>query len=347
MPDIPKIKDYIALAMQIPCLAINKYDTKAEVREVIDGRINTISRQIFGAKKFIGPSLRLIVLPEYFLTGFPTRENIEQWRDKACFSKDDEIFTRLGDICQREGIFLSGNYYETDDNFPDFYFQASFIIDPSGKMILNYRRLNSMFSPTPHDVLDKYVEIYGYESLFPVVDTELGKLACIASEEILYPEVARCLMMRGAEVFLHSSSEIASATLSKKNIGKRARALENMAYVISANSAAMIDSLVLSNSTDGHSQIVHYDGHILAEALVGESVVANAYIHIEALREYRSRVSMKNYIARQRFELYAPSYSQHSFYPANQFHDEVLPKSAFNGIQQQTIDKLKEDGILG
>ena len=341
------IKDYIALAMQIPCLAINKYNTKVEVRSVIDSRIKTISAQIFGAKKFIGPSLRLIVLPEYFLTGFPTRENIEQWRDKACFSKDDPIFAQLGDICQRENIFLSGNYYEIDDHFPDFYFQASFIIDPSGKMILNYRRLNSMYSPTPHDVLDKYVEIYGYESLFPVVDTELGKLACIASEEILYPEVARCLMMRGAEVLLHSSSEIASATLSKKNIGKRARAMENIAYVVSANSAAMIDSLVLANSTDGHSQIVHYDGHILAEALVGESVVANAYIHIEALREYRSRVSMKNYIARQRFELYAPSYNQHSFYPANQFQDEVLPKSAFNEIQQRTIDKLKKDEILG
>ena len=340
------VSDYIALAMQIPCMAVNKYQNREEVLQAIDSRIETIGNQIFGAKKFVGPHLRLIVLPEYFLTGFPTRENIQEWRDKACFSKDDQIFKKLGDVCQRENIFLSGNYYEIDDNFPDFFFQASFIIDPKGKMILNYRRLNSMYSPTPHDVLDRYIDLYGYESLFPVVDTEIGKLACIASEEILYPEVARCLMMRGAEVFLHSSSEIASATLSKKNIGKRARALENMAYVVSANSAGMIDSLVLPNSTDGHSQIVHYEGHLLTEALVGESIVANSYIHIEALREYRSRVSMKNYIARQRFELYAESYSKHSFYPANQFNDAMLPKSAFNGIQQATIDKLKAKGIL-
>lgn len=341
-----KIKDYIALAMQAPCYAVNKYPNREAAREVMDSTIARLDKQIFGAKKFIGKHLRLIVLPEYFMTGFPTRESIPEWMDKACLTKDDPLFDKLGNICKREDIFLSGNYYELDPNFPDFYFQASFILDNSGKMILNYRRLNSMYSPTPHDVLDKYIDLYGYESLFPVADTELGRLACVASEEILYPEVTRCLMMRGAEVILHSSSEVSSALPSKKNIAKQARAIENMAYVISANSAGMYDSLVLRDSTDSHSQIVHYEGHLLCEALPGESVVANANIHIEALRTYRSRVSMKNYIARQRFELYADSYKNHSFYPSNQFKDEVLPKSAFNSIQEETIDRLKEKGVL-
>jgi len=203
-----------------------------------------------------------------------------------------------------------------------------------------------MYSPTPHDVFDKYIDLYGYESLFPVADTELGKLACVASEEILYPEVSRCLMMRGAEVILHSSSEVGSALPSKKNIAKQARAIENMAYLISANSAGMIDSLVLENSTDAHSQIIHYEGHKLCESLAGESVVANANIHIEALREYRSRDSMKNYIARQRFELYAQSYQSHSFYPSNSFHDGKVEKSAFGKLQQETIEKLKAKAII-
>lgn len=343
---MPKVTDYMALAMQIPCYAVNKYPDRSAAMECMEATITRIEKQIFSAKKFIGKHLKLVVLPEYFLTGFPTRETIKEWLDKACITKDDPLFEKLGAICQRENIFLSGNYYELDPNFPDFYFQASFILDNSGKMILNYRRLNSMYSPTPHDVLDKYIELYGYESLFPVVDTELGKLACVASEEILYPEVSRCLMMRGAEVILHSSSEVASALRSKKNIAKQARAIENMAYVISANSAGMKDSLVLEHSTDSHSQIVHYEGHLLCESLPGESVVANANIHIEALRTYRSRVSMKNYIARQRFELYANSYKDHSFYPANKFLDEVLPKSAFGELQKETIDQLKKKGII-
>ena len=44
-------------------------------------------------------------------------------------------------------IYFSGNYYEQDKNFPDLFFQASFIIDEEGKMILNYRNF-SIFAGT-------------------------------------------------------------------------------------------------------------------------------------------------------------------------------------------------------
>lgn len=340
------IKDYIAIAMQLRCKAVNKCSNSDEARTMMDATVSTLAKEIAGAKRFIGSSTRLIVLPEYFLTSYPTRESIAEWREKAAISKDDPIFNDLGQICKDLDVFLSGNYYEQDPNFPKFYFQSSFILDNHGKMILNYRRLNSMYSVTPHDVMEQYIELYGYESLFPVVDTELGKLACVASEEILYPEVTRCLMMRGAEVILHSSSEIGSSTLSKKNIAKRARALENVCYVISANSAGIEGGLVLAESTDGHSQIVDYHGAVQAEALTGESIVANGYISISSMRQYRNTVGMKNYIARQRFELYAHSYSDHSFYPPNTFVDSEMEKSKFITNQVKTISKLKDSGVI-
>ena len=103
--------------------------------------------------------------------------------------------------------------------------------------VLRYRRLLSMFAPSPHDVWDRYLDHYGLEGVFPVADTEIGRLAAIASEEILYPEIARALAFRGAEVFVHSSSEIGSPLGTAKDVAKRARAWENMAYVVSANTA--------------------------------------------------------------------------------------------------------------
>ena len=332
---------YTALAMQSKCLAVNKYTSRSEVIAHMERLLDKLSGQIYAAKKFIGSHLKLVVVPEYFLTSYPLQESISVWRDKACISKDDAVFTKIGEMCKAHDIFFSGNYYEQDANFPNLFFQASFIVDDQGEMVLNYRRLNSMYSPTPHDVLDKYIDLYGKESLFPVADTKLGKLACIASEEILYPEVARCLMMRGAEVFLHSSSEIGSPILTRKNICKRARAIENMAYVISANSAGIEDTPILSNSTDGRSQVVHFEGHLLAEASPGESIVANASIDINALRAWRKTVSMKNYIARQRFELYADSYASHSHYPVNVFDEVATPKkSQFKAAQQEAIDRI-------
>ncbi len=335
------INRYKSLALQTECQAINTCNDRDSSYAVMQQTLQKVFSQISAAKKFLGPDLRLIVLPEYFLTSFPFGENMQEWKEKACIAIDDDLFTQMQKFCVKEQVFLSGNFYELDAHFPDLYFQSSFIIDDEGKLILRYRRLNSMFAPTPHDVMDEYTKIYGDDSFFPVAETKLGNLACIASEEILYPEIARCLIMRGAEVFLHSSSETSSPQLTHKEIAKRARAIENMAYVVSANSGGIAGIDIPHSSTNGGSKIVHFEGHVLAEASAGESMVANSYVDIMALRDYRSKVSMQNYIARQRFELYAPSYQSFSHYPANSFKNETPNKDLFIKTQLKVIKKLQ------
>jgi predicted amidohydrolase len=328
---------YKALALQITCDTINACDNKRAVEQVFQHTISKINGQIRASKAFIGQDLKLVVLPEYFLTGFPMGETIEQWREKACLKIDGVEYAELGIIANQNQVYLSGNAYELDDNFPDIYFQTSFIISPDGDVILRYRRLNSMFAPTPHDVWDKYLEIYGYESLFPVVKTEIGNLACIASEEILYPEIARCLAMRGAEIICHSSSEVGSNQLTQKNVAKLARAIESMAYVVSANSAGMGGIAIPFASTDGASKVIDYRGLLLAEAGYGESMVANADIDLPALRYFRNRPAMGNLLARQRFELYAESYQKHSFYPPNTLLDKTASRQHFIETQIEVI----------
>ena len=331
---------YKALALQITCDTINSCQSKEEVEIVFRKTFTKINAQIKASKAFIGQDLKLVVLPEYFLTGFPMGETIEQWREKACLKMDGWEYEELGKIAVQNQIYLSGNVYELDPNFPKIYFQTSFIISPEGKIILRYRRLNSMFAPTPHDVWDKYLEIYGYESLFPVIKTEIGNLACIASEEILYPEIARCLAMRGAEIICHSSSEVGSNLLTQKNIAKLARAIEIMAYVVSANSAGMKGIPIPSASTDGASKVVDYKGLVLSEAGYGESMVANGDIDLAALRYFRNRPGMGNLLARQRFELYVESYQKHSFYPPNTLLEKEPTRQHFVETQVEVIKNI-------
>jgi len=174
-------------------------------------------------------------------------------------------YEALGGIAQTNKIFLAGNGYESDANFPGIFFQTSFIIDPSGTVVLRYRRLNSMYSPTPHDVWDSYLDIYDLEAVFPVADTAIGRLAAVASEEILYPELSRCMAMRGAEVIVHSTCEVASPKLAPKGIARRARAIKNLVYVISCNTASMTGLDLPGESADGGSMVINYLGHVLAE----------------------------------------------------------------------------------
>jgi predicted amidohydrolase len=330
---------YKALALQINCKAVNDCASKQVVEEKMLKTIAKISQQVKASKTFIGADLKLVVLPEYFLTGYPMGETIEEWRDKACIEMDGSIYNALKEVAVTNKIFLSGNVYELDKNFENLYFQTSFIIDDTGKIILRYRRLNSMFAPTPHDVLDKYIEVYGRDSLLPVVKTSIGNLACIASEEILYPEIARCLAIKGAEIILHSSSEVGSPMFTQKNIAKLARATENMCYVISANSAGIEGTDIPSNSTDGHSQIVNYEGLKICEAASGESMVANATIHLDALRYNRARPGMSNFLSRQRFELFAETYNK-IIYPANSLSNKKADRKHFIDTQKDVIEKI-------
>jgi predicted amidohydrolase len=343
LPETDRLESFQALALQMTCHAVNGASDRSEVSILLGKAIERLSRQIAASIAFIGPDCRLVVLPEYFLTGFPLGESIAWWAEKAAIAMTGPEYEALGEIARTHRIFLAGNAYELDPHFPGLYFQTSFLLAANGSMILRYRRLNSLFAPTPHDVWDRYLDRYGLEGVFPVAKTEIGNLAAIASEEILYPEVARCLAMRGAEIFLHSTSEVYR---SPKDAAKICRAVENLAYVISANTAGIAGIPIPIASADGGSKIIDYRGLILAETATGESMAANASIDLAALRRYRRRPGLNNLLSRQRFELYADSYRQFSFYPANTMLDRPVEREHFHRTQQETIARLSDLGIV-
>ncbi len=337
---------YKAVALQTTCHAVAGCRDAPAARAMMAEALERLAQQVAATLRWTGPDTRLVVLPEYLLTGFPTRETVQEWLEKACLEEGCGEYEALGRIAQDNRVFLAGNAYEADPHFPELFFQTSFIIDPSGDLILRYRRLNSMYTPTPHDVWDRYVEVYGLDAAFPVVSTEIGRLAAVASEEILYPEVARCMAMRGAEVIVHSSCEISSPRPTPKGIARRARAIENLAYVVSCNTAGMEGIALPAASADGGSMVVDFRGLVLAEAGSGESVVACAEIDLEALRRFRRRPGMENLVSRQRFEAYAESYRQHSFYPANTLTEGYEGRQHCIDTQKATIQRLADLGVI-
>lgn len=346
MSQDPPATAYRAVALQTACHAVNRAESAAAARDQIRAAVDRVHEQVTATKRFVGPGVRLVVLPEYLLTGHPIGEPFQEWCDRAALAPGGPEYARLADVARDAGVFLCVNGYETDEHFPGVYFQASVVFDPAGETVLRYRRLNSMYAVTPHDILDRYLAVYGEDALFPVARTEIGTLAAIASEEILFPEVARCLAMRGAEVFLHSSSEVCSALLSPKNVAKLARAVENGAYVVSANTGGLYGTGMPAASGDGGSQIVDHRGLVLAKAGQGETMAANAEIDLAALRRARRTPEMMNLLPRQRFELYAASYARTSFYPPDTVRPGETGREHFVTTQRAVIERLAGDGLI-
>jgi predicted amidohydrolase len=155
-----------------------------------------------------------------------------------------------------------------------------------------------------------------------VVDTELGRLAMIACGEIAVPEVARVLMMRGAEVILHPTNEEKSPA---QEAAKVARAAENMLYVVSANVAGGIGFSADGSVPGGRSHIIDYRGATLAfEAGAEESTGVSAVIDVAALRAARRDLGMGNTLLRARWEMYRPFFAQAAAYPPNQFLAQAM-----------------------
>jgi len=348
------ISQYAAVALQIAARSVERVADRAAASQQMLAMIEEIGMKLRSSSVFIqqygGTSVKLAVLPEYVLTSYPGRISIPDFAAKAALDIDGPEYQALGKIAQSQQLFLAGNAYERDTHFPGLYFQTSFVIAPSGDVVLRYRRLNSMFAPTPHDVWSKYLDIYGIDGVFPVARTEIGNLAAIASEEILYPEIARAHALRGAEIFVHSSSEIGSPLTTPKALAKRARAMENIAYVVSANTAGIEGTTLPLDSADGNSVVVDYKGVALAEANTGETFTAFADLNLDALRHHRRKPGMINFLARQRLEPFAAVYGASVGQPANSLIEngqvKVPDRNHFLRAQEAVIERLAKDGLI-
>jgi len=345
-------RPYLALALQVPTHPVAGLASRQLVRGQIAANISAIRVALAASAPHLaedhGLPLRLVVLPEYVLTGAPGGGTFSDWRSLACLEMNGPEYESLAAIASEGGFFLAGNAYESDPHFPGLYFQCSFVLNPAGAVVLRYRRLISLYSPSPYDVWDRYLEIYGIEGLYPVADTPIGRIAAVASEEILYPEIARCHVMRGAEILVHSTSEMGSPRSTAKELARQARAAENLAYLVSANTAGVPGTGLPARSSTGMSKIVDFEGQIIAGAPPGgASIAAHAVIDIAGLRERRHRGGLSNTLSRLPLQAFATSYGEIMGRAPNELEATAgASRNELQSLQAATIDRLARGGLV-
>lgn len=287
---------------------------------------------------------RLVVLPEFVFQGPPRATPVSQWIERACTTLPGPITEPLAELARRRGIYIAGNQFEVDPRWPDRYFNASFLLDDAGAVILRYRRINTASWTSPHDILDAYREAYGEAGIFPVAETPLGRLAIFPCGEVNVPELSRVLMLRGAEVLLHPSNEPISL---RAECAKVARAAENMCYLVSANVAGGIGFSVGGVEQGGCSQVVDFLGNRLVYEQDPAETTVSAVIDIAALRTARRDTGMGNMLLRSRFEMYRDYYAAAAFYPPNALLEKPFETYAELGpVIGTAVENLTRAGVL-
>jgi predicted amidohydrolase len=348
------IEPWRATCIQMPSRVARTASSRAEAWAIISGNIERGLALIDRCVQ-AGTPPRLVMLPEFAFQGPPRGESVDEWISKACSPVPGEITEPFQAKAAEHGIYIGGNQFEVDPEWPHRHFNTSWLIDPRGELVLRYRRIHTAQWVSPHDLLDAYLDRYGLEGLFPVADTELGRVGMLACGEILVPESARVLMLRGAEILLHPTNEPYSEG---EEAAKVVTAAANMMYVVSANVAGPIgfsdgepmnarDPVSGAPVQGGHSRIVSFSGTTLS-LIEGpeESISASAVLDVEALRAARRDRSMSNQILRTRFEVFRPFYDSAEFWPANAFLDEpMLHWSATERVAEAAVANLIRRGV--
>ena len=336
------VKPWRATCIQMDSKIASNTKTREEAWQIIEENLGEAIRLIDAACSSAEPP-KLVVLPEFVFQGPPRTTPVSEWIERACTTIPGPITERLADIALKHGIYIAGNHFEVDPRWPDRYFNSSFLLDPKGEVILRYRRINTASWTSPHDILSQYREAYGEDGIFPVVDTELGRLAIFPCGEVAVPELSRVFMMRGAEVLLHPSNEPANA---RADAAKICRAAENMCCLISTNVSGQIG--FSDAERGGHSQIVDFNGNYIAfDGSDAESLSATAIIDISALQAARRDTNMGNALLRTRWEMYRDYFATAEAYPADALDRKAFETySELSPVQARALSNLTAARII-
>ena len=188
---------------------------------------------------------RVVVLPEAFLQGYGHARTPEDWR-AVCIEIPGAETARIGAFAKKHQVYIAGAAYEQDPGWPEIWFTTGFIVGPSGDVELRYRKLHEhnvevlIPNTSPADVLTEYVKRYGDAALFPVLDTQYGRLAVMVENDLNFFELSRILTFHGAEIILHPTSEENGPLAVPRDQARRSRAYENLIYLASANAGELV-----------------------------------------------------------------------------------------------------------
>jgi predicted amidohydrolase len=286
-------------------------------RDEIAGRVDRMIERVDQVVTGYGPffDVRLVVFPE-FGHAAPVYATARELLQNLAVPIPNEHTERYHEKARQLDIYIqTATFLERDDRWPGHVFNTTCLIGPEG-IALKYRKVHPWI---PWEVHTSPHDLAGYDQpLFPVADTPIGRIGAAICYDWLFPEAIRQLALAGAEVLVRVSAYMdpwgTTQPLDWWTTINRARALENMAYVVAANQAASLRNYP-PFSWPGGSMVVDYDGRILAQADpgCGEKTVVGP-IDLAALRQERSRRSGHHMLAHLRNEAYA-GYRQ-SIYPA-------------------------------
>ncbi len=287
--------------------------------------LELVEHAVAGSKPFL--PVRFIVFPEFAHAApiYPDAATLSRklgveipnWHTEKMVEKSREL-----------NVYIQmGTMLEIDPAYPGALFNTSCLVGPRG-ILYKYRKVNPWIPfevhTSPHDIPDYQ------EELFPVAETEIGRIGAAICYDWLFPEALRQLTANGAEILARVSAYMDPFGATEPNswwtIVNQCRALENITYVIAANQGAKLRNYP-PFSWPGGSMIVDHDGRIVTQATPGDGEkIITGPVDISMLRKER----------KTRLAHMMPAHLRTEAYPV--YGEEVLARNSFRDNAGRTYE---------
>jgi len=215
-----------------------------------------------------GVDADIIVLPELAFTGYFFEDRAEL-QELAEDISESRTVQGLSILCKDNTFYLVVGFAE---RYKERLYNTALVIGPSG-LLHRYRKLHLFNTEKeyfdPGDTPLNTIEILG---------VKVGVMICF---DWVFPEVARSLALRGADLLCHPSNLV--LTYCQKTM--LTRSLENSVYSVTANRTGKETRPRGGLLFTGQSQIVGPDGEVIARSDSEEEAVVLRDIDLSDARD--------------------------------------------------------------
>ncbi|MEM7704302.1 MAG: nitrilase-related carbon-nitrogen hydrolase [Pseudomonadota bacterium] len=347
-----RIEQYDVLLTQTVSKIIQRTDDAVALR-----RENTEHAMTLAGRMAVSPGIKLVVMGEFFMHGqgghgFRSPVTLQ----RLAIRYPGPELELLQDFALKHKTYVCGSTFEIDDKLPGHVFNSAFILNDTGQLIHRYRKIQcadvwgSLPDTTPSSIYERYLDTYGYDFLFPIADTPIGRLGTMVCFDQAHPEIARMLTKYGAEIIVHPSSEGHGSGRDGWDAARATRAFENTAYVVSAMPGGEYfnpsSGALPTTQMRGHSRIINFDGKVLGVADGPGACILTGTIDLKALRRARAN-AMTNLPLWDDPEVYAHAYAGDVGLPNNLWGDDPMENPYVGlGPLKERIKSFYERGIF-
>ena len=227
----------------------------------------------------------IILLQELFQTPYFCIEYDENIFRLAKEFENHPLLGEMADIAKQLNVVLPISYFEKTNNV---YFNSIAIINSDGSILGNYRKSHI---PDGAGYLEKYYFNPG-DTGFKVWDTSFGKIGVGICWDQWFPEVARIMAIKGADILFYPTA-IGDEPRSKydsSNAWQRVmqgHAAANIVPVVASNRIGFEKVQKQTNGFYGKSFICDHTGEILKEASKDKEEIITAEINLEENHLFR------------------------------------------------------------